>query len=478
MLTKRTFNSAIKRIAAAAGLLATILLPVARADLATVATQIDSLRRERHIAAASVVLVDRYGLLLHKTFGVVTRDGSRAADNDTLFRVGSITKTYTSLALLRAEAAGVLRLDQPIRERLPQAPFENRWETTQPLTLAELMEHSAGWFDMSTAEFDSSDPTPLSLPQALALRPASRRSQWPPGLHSEYSNSGPGLAAWVLEQHSKKPFETVLQASVFEPLGMRSASLLRDAATRARLAQGYDRDGATPIPYWHVLYRAAAGLNLNPRDMAPMLRMLLNRGRVGDQRFLTPEQVLRMEHPRTTLAARAGLDYGYGLGIEQSLHQGHLLFGHSGDADGTVARFDYSLESGRGYFVVITAYQNETLAAMQEPLNDWLVEGLPAAVAPATAALTGEQLQALTGDYQPASIRFPTPGWQRQRLQVLLRDGQLLTRDSAGDERALLAVDARRFRRPWETLATMAFISDAAGELVLQGPMGNWRRLR
>lgn len=462
---------------AALGLLA-LLASAAKAGPTEVAAQLDALRREHGVAAAAVVLVDRDGLLLHETFGIADRASGRAADKDTLFRVGSITKTYTSLALLRAEAAGLLRLDQPIRERLPQAPFENRWEATQPLSLAELMEHSAGWFDMSTAEFDSSDPTPLSLAQALALRPASRRSQWPPGLHSEYSNSGPGLAAWVLEQHSKKPFEAVLQASVFQPLGMPSASLLRDAATRARLAQGYDRDGVTPIPYWHVLYRAAAGLNLNPRDMAPMLRMLLNRGRVGGQRFLTPGQVLRMEHPRTTLAARAGLGYGYGLGIEQSLHQGHLLFGHSGDADGTVARFDYSLESGRGYFVVITAYQNETLAAMQEPLKDWLVEGLPAAVAPAPAALTGEQLQALTGDYQPASTRFPTPGWQRQRLQVLLREGQLLTRDSAGDERALLAVDAHRFRRPWETQATAAFVSDAAGELVLQGPMGNWRRLR
>lgn len=113
----------------------------------------------------------------------------------------------------------------------------------------------------------------------------------------------------------------------------------------------------------------------------------------------------------------------------------------------------------------------------QAPLNDWLVEGLPAVVAPATVALTDEQLEALTGDYQPASTRFPTPDWRCERLHVLLRKGQLLTRDSAGDERALLAVDAHRFRRTWETLATTAFISDAAGELVLQGPMGNWRRL-
>ncbi len=452
-----------------------LLAFAAHADVEAVAGRVDQLRRQHGVAAMSIVLVNRDALLLHRNAGMADLQQRRAVNPETVFRVGSITKTFTCLALARAEAEGLLRLDQLILELSANAPFQNRWESHAPLTLAKLLEHSAGWFDMSAAEFNSSDPAPLTLTQALALHPASRRSQWPPGLYSEYSNSGPGLAAWVLEQRSGKSFEDFIRAKVFVPLGMHSASLLRDAVTEARLAQGYDRDGSTPIPYWHVLYRPAAGLNLDPREMAPMLHMLLNRGRIGDKAFLTPAQVERLEHPRTTLAARAGVDFGYGLGIEQSQHQGHSLFGHSGDADGYLARFEYSKDSGRGYFVVITAYQSETMQAMREILQDWLIEGLPAAIAPPVAALSEASLRRLTGEYLAATARFPSLDRQ-PHLRVILRGGQLLTRDADGAQLPLLAVDAHRFRRPWDTIATTAFIAQDDGSLVLQGPMGNWQR--
>ena len=451
-------------------------ITLAHADVETVAAKIEQLRKDHGVAAVSLVLVDRDGLLLHRSTGVVDLKQRKPVDADTVFRVGSITKTFTGLALVRAEAKGLLRLDQPIRQLAPRASFENRWESSAPLTLAELLEHSAGWPDMSRAEFDSNDSRPLSLAEALALRPASRVSQWRPGEHSEYSNSGPGLAAWVLEQVVHQAFEAFAHAEVFKPLGMSSASLLPDAVTRTHLAQGYDRDGITPLPYWNVLYRPAAGLNLNPRDMAPLLRMLLNRGRVDGKIFLSPEQVSRLEHPRTTIAAHAGLDYGYGLGIYAEQHQGHTIYMHGGDADGYLSHYAYSLESGRGYFFVITAFQSDTENAMREVVEDWLVEGLPTAMAPPIVKLSPARLKELSGEYFAATTRFVSPQWQLQNLRVTVRNGQLITRGPDGDELELLAVDALRFRRPWETVATTIFVTQPDGRIVLQGPMGNWQR--
>src|SRR3546814_10143602 len=81
-----------------------------------------------------------------------------------------------------------------------------------------LLEHSAGWFDMGRAEFDSADPTPLTLAQALALNPDARISQWPPSLHASYSNTGPGVAGYVLEQASGERFEAFAQQHIFAPL--------------------------------------------------------------------------------------------------------------------------------------------------------------------------------------------------------------------------------------------------------------------
>lgn len=449
----------------------------ADAGVEQIAQKIETLRETHGVAAASVVLVDRNALLLHRTTGVADRATGQRASADTRFRVGSVTKAFTGLALLRAQSRGLLKLDQPVAELLPtQKLFDNPWEATHPLRVAHLMEHTAGWFDMSAAEFDGSDPSPLKLERALALNPPSRRSHWPPGTHHEYSNSGAGLAARVLEVAAKRPFEDIMASEVFAPLGMRSASLIADPETLRHLARGYDRDGRTPIPYWHILYRAAGGLNLDPRDMAPFLRMLINRGKVGDAQFLSPADIARFEHPHTTEAARHGLAFGYGLGVRQYLHDGRSLFGHGGDADGYLAHFAYSVDSGRGYFVVINAFNAAPIDAMQDVLDTWLIADLPSLPPPPAAKLSQATLSALSGSYLAATTRFPEPEWERRTLSVIARGSRLFTRSSDDGEQELIAVDATRFRRSWETTATSIFIKSSNGSLLLQGPMGNWRR--
>lgn len=449
-------------------------------DPAALAAQIEQLRQRHGIAATALVLVDQDRVLVNEVRGV--RDWNRAqpVDAETRFRVGSITKTFTAMTLLRAESRGVVQLDRPLRQWMPRAPhhnhWHNRWEATHPLNLAHLLEHTAGWPDMSGAEFDSSDPRPLDLDAALALNPASRNSLWPPGVHHEYSNSGAGLAAWVLQQASGRPFETFMQDEVFGPLGMRSASLVADADTLAHLAQGYDADARTPLAYWHIVYRAAGALNLVPADMAPALRMFLNRGRVDGEAFLTPGQLARMEQPHTTLAARVGFKPGYGLGLRRRLHRGHTVFGHGGDADGYLSRFGYSVEAQRAYFVVITAFKGEVMDTLQALLDDWLVQALEAVKPLPAISLSSQQLTRLSGDYLAASARFPGPDWAQRRLQVRVREGQLETRAQGEKARTLLAVDAVQFRRPASPRATHVFITQPDGSVILQGASGNWRK--
>lgn len=439
-----------------------------------VAGRIDRVRQLHGVASASVVLVDRDGMLLHRSFGVTDWRSGKPAGADTRYKVGSVSKAFTGLALLRAQAKGLLRLDQPVRELAPGASFDNRWEASRPLTPAMLMEHTAGWFDMSRGEFDHPAKGPIPLSEALAVRPASRVGQWPPGVFSEYSNSGPGMAGYVLEQASGMSFETFAERELFAPLGMDSAGFLPDAETLAQLAQGYDRDGRTPIPYWHILYRPAGGLNINPRDMAPFLRMLIGRGRLDGKEFLAPGQVRRLERPQTTAAARAGLEYGYGLGVQASQHKGHTLYTHGGDGDGYLARFAYSPEAGRGYFVVITAFDHRPLNAMREALSDWLVETMPRPAPPPEIDLAPETLERYAGRYRAATARFAAPGWQRRTLQVSVRDGRLYTRGEQGRPRPLIAVSESQFRRPDETVATTAFSVLDDGSVALQGPVGNW----
>ncbi len=438
------------------------------------ASRVDAIRRAHGVSTAAVLLVEGDRVVLERAFGITDWASGRPVDAESRYKVGSISKAFTGIALVKAEARGLLRLDRPLNELLATPPYSNPWEKDRPLTAAMLLEHTAGWYDMSRAEFDSRDPKPLCLAEALALNPASRLSHWPPGMHSEYSNSGPGVAGYVLEQVSGERFEAFVEREVFQPLGMAGASFLLDAETQAHLVQGYDRDGKTPIPYWHIAYRPAGGLNLRPRDMAPFLSMLLARGRHDGRAYLSPAEVRRLETPTTTLAAKSGLDFGYGLGIYAVQHRGHTLYTHGGDGDGYLARFAYSPAAGRGYFIVITAFNHAPLNEMTRLAADWLVAPLPAVPEPPPAVLAPAALDFWRGRYRPASVRFPSPGWDARRLKIGSEDGVLYTQEENGRRRRLIPVTSHHFRRAGQTTATIALLEIEDGSRVLQSPDGNW----
>lgn len=445
-------------------------------ELADLAAGIDKLREQHDISATAVIVVDADSILLEHYSGITDWESKQPVTGKTYFRIGSISKAFTGLALLRAAQSGQLRLDQKVSEILPRQQFQNPWGETNPLLVAHLMEHTAGWYDMSGQEFDDKNPKPLSVTEALAMRPESRIMQWPPGWHSEYSNSGPGLVSHVLELVTGAAFDDYVVDKVFKPLGMDSAGLLLTEAIENQRASGYNTDGHSIIPYWHIVYRASGGMNVLPRDMAKFLQMLLNSGRLGGRTVFSEEQVARFETPMTALAAQTGLQYGYGLGVYTSLYKKHVLFGHGGDADGYLAQFSYSRESGKGYFVVINAFNHAPLNAMETLLNDYLVAGLPKPVMPGIPDIDPAILARYTGNYRPASVRFPRNGWQDRTLQIKLEGKRLLTSSNGTRWRRLVPVTKQHFRRSNEPVATAAFIPVNDGGMVLQGRMGNWIR--
>lgn len=222
---------------------------------------------------------------------------------------------------------------------------------------------------------------------------------------------------------------------------------------------------------------AAGAINATPREMGALLELFLHRGRVGDKRLLRATSIARMERPLTTLAARHGLSYGYGLGLDQSLHQGFLWYGHGGDGDGYLSYFGYNRQADAGYFVTINAFKHNALDDMKVRVQDYLTHGLSPPQAP-SADIAPATLVELTGDYVAATSRFhweSPASLDTDRLRVMLQHGVLYTHSSNG-RRRLIPVGAHRFRRAGQPLATIA-IAEQDGELYLQADFGNYRRV-
>lgn len=439
-------------------------------DPARLLGAMDAVRVRYGVPAYAVVITDSRQTLIGETRGVADVASGRPANAETRFRIGSITKAFTSVALLMAAADGELSLHDRLRDLAPDARFTNPWADTDPVRIAHLLEHSAGFQDWTADEWDSAEP--LTLSEALAFRPESRTCRWPPGKFSSYSNSGAGLAAFALEAATDITYEHFVRRRIFAPLGMTTASLTPDAETARLLATGYQADGIEVIPYWHMLFRPSAAINLNPRDMGAFIRLLLNRGEHAGHRLLSRQHVIRMERPGTTMAARAGLTYGYGLGIYQWQRDGHSFFGHGGDADGYLAHFGYSRTADRGYFIVINAFSHKPLRAMREIVETALIDDLPAPAAPEPFALADPA--ALAGRYEPLTKRFPGSS-SGDALQVTSAAGRLYS-ISNGRRRPLVPVTDTLFRRPHQTVPTMVFVNGPGDAMFLLGGAGEYRR--
>ncbi|MBI2970216.1 MAG: hypothetical protein HYY36_05695, partial [Gammaproteobacteria bacterium] len=174
----------------------------------------------------------------------------------------------------------------------------------------------------------------------------------------------------------------------------------------------------------------------------------------------------------TTLAARGGLRYGYGLGSYAWLHRGVLFHGHGGDADGYLSRLGYSRERGLGYFVVINVFRKRDLDRIQRIIEEYIATGIDVPEPPVHGP-GAHLLSRYAGEYQAATSRFQDMDERAQGTASIRVAGTTLIIERDGSSRSLIPVNDRHFRYQGETVATSAFVMDG-GSLYFQDESGNY----
>jgi CubicO group peptidase (beta-lactamase class C family) len=395
------------------------------------------------------------------------------ATADTPFRWGSITKSVTGLAALKLVRRTDITQTSPIRPILGKGYYDNPWAETHPVRLGHLLALSAGLPDLTRADWDDNEPR--ALWQALARHQDGRTVLWPPGLQHRYSNVPPGLTAAVIERVSGQLFDTFLERHLFLPLGMREAGL----SPVPGLPGGFKADGKTEIPYWHMTFQAFGALNASTREMTRLLTALLNNGALEGEQPLDAELVAAFFRPLGTLSTRAGLEVGYGAGVYGWVRGGHIFHGHGGDADGYRSRYGLLREQGRGYLLVINKDNPQMLNRMRRLLEDALIDDLPHPASPARDPATTAELDAFTGDYYPASVRFGRNDWQTGKLETVQvrRSGQTLLFERSEQSTRLFPAGQGRFFRQGDPAITIVFARDDGHSLHLQGELGDFVRI-
>ncbi|MEO8698868.1 MAG: serine hydrolase domain-containing protein [Kofleriaceae bacterium] len=213
----------------------------------------------QNVAGVAVGVVIDGKLAYAKGFGITDTDTKAAPDADTLYAIGSISKSFTALAILTLRDAGELRLDDPLARWLPAAGglvYPTR--DSPPITLKQLLDHTSGL--PRDGDYTKAATEAMFLPQLTGLA-----LENPPGQTWSYSNLGYGLLGLVAGHASKQPLPELLQTRVFGPLGMTSTGFDPKAA---KLAPAYLPDGKRTELEALGVVAGAGGIISSVRDMA------------------------------------------------------------------------------------------------------------------------------------------------------------------------------------------------------------------
>jgi CubicO group peptidase (beta-lactamase class C family) len=356
---------------------------------------------ENHIPGGAIAIVQRGTEPWIAGIGKADLASSRDVTADTQFRVASISKAFTSLAILKLQEDGKIDLNAKLHDVAPEVPVTNPWEDTHPVTVAMLLEHTAGFDDFPSGTQYQRDGKHLPLLEQAKRFHKSLVSRWPPGNRVSYSSLGYLVAGYLIEKITGMPYDEYIRSTLLDPLHMSRSTFNLDLDAATDLATGYDDNPPSVVPYTPVNYGPAWALKSSARELASFVQMLLNRGLGPDGIVLHPDSIDRMEHPATSWAAQSGLSTGNGLGNIASATVPAARQWHTGAAAGTYSEYVYFPKHGVGFIILTNSRVSAeaVFGTLDALLSDFVLAGAKDLPAPGIK-LSDEQLKSYEGFYQ------------------------------------------------------------------------------
>ncbi|MGN5379372.1 serine hydrolase domain-containing protein [Streptomyces lasalocidi] len=298
--------------------------------------------------------------------GTRTSVDGHAPDETVQYRIGSITKTFTAVLVMRLRDEGLLGLGDPLEKHLPGTGVGEA-------TIAELLAHSAGLAAESPAPWW--ERTRGSLRPELSDVLGERPLLHPAGRRHHYSNPGYTLLGALVEELRGAPWEEVLRGEILEPLGLHRTSAQPQPPHAGGWAVHPWVDALLPEPMEDLGRMALAGqLWSTTGDLARFAAFLT----VGDDRVLSAESVREMRTPAAPAEVSDVLDgVTYGLGMQLQSRDGRFLVGHSGSLPGFLANLTIGVEDDVAAVVLANCTSGPLLGAVGADLVRIVAEAEP-----------------------------------------------------------------------------------------------------
>lgn len=351
---------------------------------------------DRKVTASVASFVKDGEVLYQKGFGAEDLESNNpVSPKDTLFRIGSINKSYTAMGIMQLVEEGKVDLDTDVNTYLKKIEVPNTFE--KPITLRNLLTHTAGFDDKVIGMEAENYQDAKSLKEYLSKNLPKRIRE--PGQFVQYSNHSYALAGAVIEDVSGMSYEDYVTENILQPLEMNNSYPRIGLAPKDHLAKEYNWvDGKykeAPLYDFSGVYPAGAML-ATAEDMTHYMNVFLNGGMVGDQELLAKSSVETMHsaqfksHP---------LQSGVGFGFFEVPHPSYQLTSHDGGVNSTFSQM--ILDHTRKFGVFFSATGPEALQMYAE-FTETFYETfypIPLQVSAMAKSYEGDQIEKFEGEY-------------------------------------------------------------------------------
>lgn len=401
--------------------------PVARA----LSALIEHERAQKQIPAISIALVHGQRTVWAAGMGWADSLRGRPATASTVYRVGSVSKLFTDVAVMQLVERGKLDLDAPVGRYLPD--FHPRNPFGGKITVRELTSHRAGLTREPPVGnyFDDTSPS-LAATVASLNRTA---LVYEPGTHTKYSNAGVAVLGYVLERTQHEQFESYLAKTVLAPMGLEASAFAPNSRLEPRMAKGtmWTVDGRRfDAPTFQLGMAPAGSMYSTVLDLGRFVEMLFAGGVAANGRRVVARATL--DSMWTPQFAAAGARTGYGIGFNISTLDGQRTVGHDGAIYGFATSLLAMPDDSLGVVVIasldVANGVTDHIAQSALRLMRDAVAGRPLAAIDTTSPLPQGRALALMGRYRGDRDTFdldeyegrlflsPTRGGSRAELRT------------------------------------------------------------
>ncbi|MEO6313591.1 MAG: serine hydrolase domain-containing protein [Chitinophagaceae bacterium] len=427
---------------------------------------IRSIVEKNHIPGLMVGITGKDSVIFSGGLGYADLQKKRVVDGQTLFRLGSVTKMFVALAILKLVEQGKLNLDDELKKIAPELPFTNKWESTHPVKIIHLLEHTAGFDDMKLNRMCSQDSRQFTGKAMMLFQKNSYVSRWQPGERFAYSNPGYVILGYIIEKLSGKTYAQYLTDNILSPLAMDQSNFNTLSKMPAYDTRQYvvHAGKVITVPSVNVLMPPAGALWSCSDDMVKFLRLLLNNGLP----FFADSSLSEMETGHSSLAARAGLRNGYALAnAGMYLYSMQAWHGHGGLLGTCFSTLAYNRKLGSGF--IVSSNGNQPNYQVERLIVDFLEQQIPAQM-PAPTATDSVIIHPYLGQYQFESPRNEVSAFKDRLMNtvtVYLDKHQLYVKPIFGDPLKLVATAGLQFAHEGANTATIVFTKNAEGNNVM-----------